>query len=319
MNRRGADNPTPGADAPGAWTTRSLLAWMGKAFRDKDIDSPRLLAEMLLAHVLGCDRLRLYTDADRPAAPEERARLRALVTRALRHEPVQYLVGEGWFFSLPFLVDRRVLIPRPSTETIVEHALQGFRAAGHTEDELAIADVCTGSGCVAIALLRGLPRATAIATDLSEEALEVARANAERHGVADRVRFVAGDLLDPIRAERPDGGFDALTANPPYIPDHEWSGVAPNVAEHEPELALRAGPDALRLVRPIVEGAADVLAPGGALLVEIAACSADDALALAAGRPGLEDAGVEDDFEGLARVIRARRTAPSAQPAAPSA
>src|SRR6185295_16304457 len=139
----------------------------------------RLQAELLMAHVLGCERLRLYMDADRPASPLERSALRDLVGRALGHEPVQYLTGEAWFFSLPFKVDRRVLIPRPATETIVEHVLQHARAeagfGGKTGEGVVIADVCTGSGCIAIALLKNLPQARAVATDVSPDALEVAR------------------------------------------------------------------------------------------------------------------------------------------------
>ena len=126
---RRVDRPTrtPTRPSTEAWTTRRLLAWMGEAFTKKGLEAPRLQSELLLAHVIGCERLRLYMEADRPASPLERDQLRDLVSRALAHEPVQYLVGEGWFFSLPFHVDRRVLIPRPATETIVQHVLQHAR------------------------------------------------------------------------------------------------------------------------------------------------------------------------------------------------
>ncbi|MBL8744976.1 MAG: peptide chain release factor N(5)-glutamine methyltransferase, partial [Phycisphaerae bacterium] len=150
---------------PVQWTTRSLLKWMASTFAERGLDSPRLCAELLLSHVLGCDRMRLYMDADRPAAPLEREALRGLVARALRHEPVQYLVGEAWFFSLPFHVDPRVLIPRHCTEIIVEHVLQhqraepGFAPGG----VVTLADICTGSGCIAVSLLKNLPSARAVA------------------------------------------------------------------------------------------------------------------------------------------------------------
>lgn len=301
----------PNAAPPQAWTTRRLLDWMTGAFREKGLDSPRLLAELLLGHVFACDRLSLYTHADRPATQPERDTLRSLVGRALKHEPVQYLVGEAWFFSLPFAVDRRVLIPRPATETIVEHALQRVRrdcaslGCGPEGEGLAFADVCTGSGCIAVALLRNLPRARAVATDLSEDALEVARANAARHGVLDRLALARGDLLDPVRDASPlvaPGGFAFVLSNPPYIPDDEWAGVEPNVRDYEPVSALRGGVDGLDLVRPVVAGATALLREGGELLVEVAASRAREALSIAADA-GLRDPRILKDFEGFERVI----------------
>lgn len=288
--------------AGAGWTTRSLLAWMDGAFQRAGMESPRLCAEMLLAHVLGCERLRLYMDSDRPAGDDERARLRDLAARALRHEPVQHLVGEAWFFSLPFRVDKRVLVPRPSTETGVDLALRHAR----THDALSrgvVADVCTGSGCVAIALLKNLPDARAVATDISPDALEVARANGARHGVEARLDLREGDLLAPLAGQ----SFDALIANPPYIPDDEWEGVPDNVRLYEPELALRAGPDGLAAVRPLLVGAPGALAPGGLLVVEVAQSRAAEALAIAEAQPGLVGARVERDAEGRDRFIVAQR------------
>lgn len=287
---------------------------MGEAFARKGLDSPRLQAEMLLAHVIGCDRLRLYTDPDRPASPLERQALRELVTRALEHEPIQYLVGEAWFFGLPFAVDRRVLIPRPSTETIVEQVLQHARTTpgfgGRTGDGVLLADVCTGSGCIAIAILKNLREARAIGTDLSPDALAVARQNAVRHGVSDRLDLLAGDLLSPLRefpATRSAGTLHYLVSNPPYIPDHEWDAVEPNVKDHEPTQALRAGPDGLRYIRPILEEGPAMLRPGGLLLIESAASTAEQVRLMASQHPALEEPVVLRDFEDLPRVIMARR------------
>lgn len=295
------------------WTTKRLLEWMTEAFERRGIDSPRLSAEILLSHVLGCQRLRLYMEADRPAAPEERERLRSLVSRALTHEPIQYLTGEGWFFGLAFEVDRRVLIPRPSTETIVEHLLQHQRSSqwgGKGGDGLVIADVCTGSGCIAIALATRLVAARFLATDVSPGALEVARVNAARHGVKDRIEWVQGDLLDPLRkwisVNRPDG-VDAIVSNPPYIPDCEWADVAPNVRGHEPESALRGGADGLTFVRRIIAEAPEMLRPGGLLFVEVAASTADSACDLAMESKGLCDVRVLRDVDNLPRVVAARR------------
>lgn len=275
---------------------------MTGTFAEKNLDSPRLLAEMLLAHTLGCDRMRLYMDADRPANEDERARLRAMVTRALRHEPVQYLVAEAWFFSLPMFVDRRVLIPRPSTETIVETVIQTARSI---ERPLRIADICTGSGCISVALAKHLRNATIDATDISDDALAVAALNAQRHGVMDSIRFHLGNLLDALPDATP---YDFLVSNPPYIPDHEWPSVEPNVKDHEPEHALRAGPDGLDLIRPPLDHAPDHLAPGGTLLIEIASCNAERVLDLAKSDPRLAEPIILNDFEGLPRVLQACRT-----------
>lgn len=303
------------------WTTRKLLAWMGDTFGKKGLDSPRLLAEMLLAHVIGCDRLKLYIDPDRPASPLERENLRDLVGRALKHEPVQYLAGYAWFFGLKIKVDPRVLIPRPATETIVEHVLQHARATAGSAtrgDGLFIADVCGGSGCIAIALLKNLPGARAVATDICTDAATLARENAIEHGVADRLDILVGDLLQPLLDHPTTRGvesLDYLVSNPPYIPDDEWPAVEPNVKNHEPTKALRGGEDGLDFIRRLLpasgvgplSGAARFIKPGGLLLIEVADSRASAALELARADPSLADASILKDFEGLPRIIVARK------------
>lgn len=334
---------TPPSTEP--WTTRRLLAWMTDAFAKRGLDSPRLSGEILLAHVLQTQRLRLYTDPDREAAPFELEALRGLVGRALKHEPIQYLTGETYFFGLPIGVDARVLIPRPCTELIVEEVLQTIRrqmdslmpvppvpppdsVVDHDADpettpirpipkrdpraaaEVVIADVCTGSGCIAVALAKNLPRARVVATDLAADALDVALANARRHRVEERIEFIAGRLLEPV-AERVPGlapeGLDFLVANPPYIPDHEWDAVEPNVKHFEPALALRGGPEGVDCVKPLIEHAPALLKPGGTLLIEIAASTADAVLGFALHHPRLHRAAILNDLEGLPRVLRAQR------------
>jgi release factor glutamine methyltransferase len=287
---------------------------MQEAFFKKDLDSPRLMSEMLVSHVIGCDRMKLYLDPDRPVSPLERDTLRNLVARALKHEPVQYLVSEAWFFGMPFHVDRRVLIPRPATETIVEEVLQNIRARhgqGATKGEgVLIADVCTGSGCIAIALLKNLPAARVVATECSADAVEVARTNAIRHGVLDRLDILTGDLLAPLNdypTTRGAGALDYLVSNPPYIPDDEWPAVAANVKDHEPHLALRGGVDGLDYVRRLLEAGPRLIKPEGLLLIEVADSRAGAALEMVTAHMDLADARVLKDFEGLPRVIVARR------------
>ncbi len=302
-----SQSTTPRSDAP--WTSRRLQAWMTDAFTRADLDQPRLLSEMLLAHVLGCDRLALYTDPDRPASPDELDRLRALVRRALRHEPVQYLVGEAWFYGLRFKVDRRALIPRPCSEVLVERAVEYLQ---HSDDapheEILVADVCTGSGCLAIAIATQIPHARIIASDISGDALSLAAENIARHGLEDRIELREGSLLEPFdEDDRLRGSLAALVANPPYIPDDEWPEVAPNVREHEPTIALRGGADGMDLVRPIIAGAADLLRPQGMLAIEVAARRARESLALIESRGEWTDGRIHRDQDNLERVVEARR------------
>lgn len=296
------------------WTTRRLLQWMNEAFTHNGLDSPRLMSEMILSHVLGCQRLRLYMEPDRPATELERSNLRDLVSRALKHEPVQYLVGEAWFFGLAFTVDKRVLIPRPATQTIVEYVLQHARNAsgfgGATGEGVLFADICTGSGCIATSLLFTMKLARAIATDISPDALAVARLNAIRHGVIDRVEPLEGDLIAALGRHPVAGTHESLhyiVSNPPYIPDDEWDAVEPNVKDHEPHLALRGGKDGLDLIRPLMEGAPSLLKVGGQMLVEVAACHAKEALGLAKADGRLGNAQILRDCDGLERVVLATR------------
>lgn len=301
-----------------SWTTRKLLTWMTQAFEGKDLDAPRRQAEMLLAHVIGSERLKLYMDPDRPAAPLELDTLRGLVKRALNNEPIQYLVGEEHFFGMTFKVDKRVLIPRPSTQTIVETVLQHSRKnpdAGSVRDSdagsgILIADVCTGSGCIAAALAKNLPGARVVATDISRDALDVARDNIASHGLQDRVDLIEGDLLDALRSHPVagrDGSLHYLCSNPPYIPDHEWDAVEPNVKDHEPEHALRAGPDGLDFVKRLIADGPAFIEPGGLLLIELAASHAKDALAMAQLHRDLSNERILKDSDGFDRVLVAQR------------
>ncbi len=300
----------PPVQAPKTWTTRELLGWMSGAFEAKGLDSPRRSAELLLAHVIGCERMRLYMEADRPANPEERQVLRDLVTRALKHEPVQYLIGEWSFYGVDLKVDSRVLIPRPATETLVEEALGFIKAelaAGRAIDR--VLDVGTGSGAVAIALAKNLPDDAAgariVASDRSSAAIEVAAANVERHGLGVRIELRDGDCYEVVgEGER----FDLVISNPPYIPDEEWDkpeeegGVGRNVKGHEPDEALRGGPDGMLVVRPLLERARDVLRPGGMIAVEVAASCAQAAARIAEDARAT-DVRVVKDLEGLERVV----------------
>lgn len=287
---RHTDNPT--------WTTRGLMAWTAKHLAQKGVDSPRLATEMLLAHVLGVERIKLYMDLDRPANDLERATFRALVERAAEHEPVDYLVGKSPFFSMMLNVSPAVLIPRPSTEALLEHVIQHARRTPGFHSPL-IADVGTGSGAIAIALAKHIPHSRVIATDLSDEALDTARLNAKEQGVAERIEFRLGNLLEPIINER----LHYLVSNPPYISDAEWRDVERNVKDYEPESALRGGADGLLYLRELIEKGRPLLQSPGQLVLE-AAASHKQALVKLANDAGVwANAHVLPDHEHLPRVL----------------
>jgi len=288
---------SPSPSASDRWTTRKLLAWTTEHFEKRGIDSPRHSAEMLLAHVLGVPRLKLFMEADRPASDLERAAFRDLVERASKHEPVDYLVGQAPFFSMMFKVTPAVLIPRPSTETIVEHIIQhcrrtpGFRAP-------VIADICTGSGIIAISLAKQIQEAQVVATDISGDALTIARENAQTHGVTDRIDFRQGDLLEPLKFER----VKYLVSNPPYISDAEFEQVLPNVKDYEPHLALRGGSDGLKFIRTLIAQSKQHIEVPGQVIIEIADSQKAVVMELAQ-QAGLENANILNDHEGLPRVL----------------
>ena len=305
------------------WTTRRLVRWIDGHLSAKGVDSPRVCAEMLLSHVLGCERMQLYMDADRPASADELDRLRALVVRAARHEPVQYLVGEAWFWSKRFVVGPATLIPRPATEHLVEEAVAAMRAAGAAgASPVRMLEIGTGTGCIATcvaAALRGQRRGAdpaepgpppvdvrVVATDIVPGALELARTNAAVHRVGEFIDLREGSVFVPMRTEER-GTFHVLASNPPYVRDDEWDEMEPNVRDHEPRSALAGGSAGMDVLAPIIAGAHEWLAPGGTLLCEIGHRQREDALAAANANRGLCAAEVRKDFEGFWRLLVARR------------
>jgi len=270
-----------------------VLRWTTARFEKHGLASARLDAELLAARAFGMSRIELYAHFDRPLAAAELTSYRDLVSRRLAGEPVAYLLGHKEFWSLDLLVDPRVLIPRPDSETLVEEALD--RLAG-PEAAPRIADVGTGSGALALALAKQRPEAQVFATDISPDALDVARANAERLGLA--ITFIQGDLHQPLV---PAGPFDLIVANLPYIPSGDIDGLAADVRS-EPRLALDGGADGLALVRRLVVGAPDLLPPGGCLALEVGAGQADAIEELLHGT-GFDGVRSRRDLAGIERVV----------------
>ncbi|MGO9832360.1 MAG: peptide chain release factor N(5)-glutamine methyltransferase [Myxococcaceae bacterium] len=276
-----------------AWTVRRVLGWTTQHFERHQVDAPRLASELLLAHVLGLDRVRLYTDLDRPLDKAELTAYRSLISARVEGTPVQYLTGRRDFYGRPFRVDPRVLIPRPETEGLVEAVLRELPL----DRPLRLLDVATGSGCIAVTLAAERPLATVLATDVDEGACELARANATAHGVGTRVQVRPGDLFLPVGTEAP---FDAVVSNPPYVATGELPGLQLEV-RREPRLALDGGPEGLSLLARVVEGAFGHLLPGGLLALELGETQGAAVRNLLLRR-GYEAVRIEPDFERRDRM-----------------
>ncbi|HEY4120553.1 MAG TPA: peptide chain release factor N(5)-glutamine methyltransferase [Byssovorax sp.] len=282
-----------------AWTIRRVVAWASDDLKKRGATSARLDVELLLAEVLRSNRVQLIVDADRPLAKEELAAYRALHTRRRAGEPVAYLLGRREFYGRSFRVDRRVLVPRPDTETLVEEALARTQRLCLSARVL---DLCTGSGCVAISIARERPTMRVLGADVSRDALVVARENGIRLGAVNAA-FVDGDLFAALDGQPPHRRtFELITANPPYIPAGDVAGLVPDIRDFEPRVALTPGPSGLEIAARIVADAPRHLTKGGALALEVGAGQAPDVAAL------LRDAGFVDvratkDLGGHERVV----------------
>lgn len=303
-------------------TVGRALAAANQRLRGCGVDTPRLDAELLLAHVLDTDRVYLYAHADRPLSEEERTRYEHLIERRRRREPVAYLVGSRAFYGLDFAVDSRVLVPRPETELLVETAIStidmmsqrvavnyslgrgrsGLRPASNGSipplEAVTIADIGTGSGVIAISLARHCPSALVWASDVSADALAVAYHNMQVQGVADRIRLVHGFLLNPIPEP-----VDVITANLPYIPTQDIDRLAPEISLHEPRQALDGGYYGLQLIGELLNQAPRYLRPGGVILLEIG--SDQGAVTVGLARRAFPNAEVRlvHDFADLDRLV----------------
>ena len=281
--------------------------------RAAGVPSDTLAAELLLMHALGRDRTWLYTNPEHPLAAGESEKFFALVARRAVGEPTQYLTGKQEFWSLEFEVTPAVLIPRPETEHVVEVALErlGERGikinmkTGDPSPTLRIADVGTGSGCLAVALAHELPHSEIVATDISAPALEVARRNAARHHVSDRMRFVQANLLENVSAEP--CLFDLIVSNPPYIAREEAASLPAEVREHEPHSALFGGPTGVEIYEELIKQAGTQLYPRGILVLELGYNSADAVHKMLHGDRRWANISITNDLAGIPRIIAAER------------
>jgi release factor glutamine methyltransferase len=286
------------------WTVGKLLTWMNGYLTERGIDAPRLSAELLLSHVLGCKRIELYTNFDRPVEQARLDELRGLVKRCGEHEPVAYLVGRCEFYSLEIRVNRSCLIPRPETELLVERAIDRLRLR---PKPAAVLDLCTGSGCIAIAIAKNVPECSVTATDVSDEALSAADENVRTHGLTERVQLLCGDLFDPLIDGLDRTSFDMIVSNPPYVSSAEMEVLDRNVKDYEPVRALHGGADGLDVYRRIVEKIETFLKADGVLLLEIGYAQGPAARALLEGTGIFEKIAVEKDRSNNDRIVIAQR------------
>ena len=275
--------------------SQDALAEGAHRLEREGVDSPRLDAELLLAHVLDSNRASILAWSERQLTPKQLTRFRDLVVRRASREPLAYIVGHREFYDLGLAVDARVLIPRPETELLVEQALH---IAQQRPGRLKIADVGSGSGAIAVTLAVHLPLALIYALDDAPGPLAVTAENARRHAVANQVRCLQGDLLGPLPEP-----VDLITANLPYVTTEEWAKLPPEIHDFEPRDALDGGPDGLTLIRRLLITARDHLKPGGSILVEIGASQGEDVVTLAQDHVPGASLRLIQDYAGLDRLV----------------
>jgi release factor glutamine methyltransferase len=296
------------ASASEPWTVRRVLSWMMQHFTERGCDTPRLDAEILLAHILDCPRIQLYVQYERPLTDYERARLRELVKRRSSYEPVAYLVGHREFFGLKFRVTPEVLIPRPDTETLVLELIDQLKGISPTETcnfpSPVLIELGIGSGAISVAAAAHLPSLTIHAVDISPAALEVARENASRHEVGDRVMLYEGDLFSPLPS---DLKVEAIVSNPPYVRQTDLERLDADVRDHEPRLALDGGIDGLDVARRILSESSRFLKPGGLILLELSPDNIRQAEEFLESQGVYENIRILKDAGGRERVLAARK------------
>ena len=277
------------------WTVKRILDWTVQFLKERGSSTPRLDAEILLAFARKCQRIQLYTQFDQPLTDDQRTIMRDLVKRRAAAEPVAYLVGHREFFSLDFLVKPGVFIPRPDTEILVLAALDVLKEKSSPQ----VLELCSGTGCIPIAIAKNHPTVQLTTVEISPQVMEITRANIQKHQIEDRVRVLPGDLFEPIPAERQ---FDLIVSNPPYVQRGEIPGLAADIRNHEPHLALDGGSDGLDVIRLLVRESPGRLKPGGWLMFELSPEQAEAAMQLLT-EAGYSNVGFRNDLSGQARVV----------------
>jgi len=284
------------------------LQWAVGELRHTGIESPRLDAEVLLAHIMNADRVTLYRDAAGTLESDCRERFHQAIARRARHEPVAYITGTKEFRSLPFIISPDVLIPRPETETMVDTVMTLYGELRRENDCPRIADVGTGSGVIAVSLAKEIDGIRVTASDCTVRIVELARTNASLNRVDHKICFLVADKLTSFAINEQSEHFDCILSNPPYLTDQEWNEAQPEISEYEPEGALRAGPDGLSFYRDIIPDAGRLLRQGGYLLFEVGRGQDASVAKLIAQSALFEPVSKKVDLSGTTRVVTAKKS-----------
>ena len=286
------------------WTIQKLLNWVTEYLGTKGIESARLSSELLLSHVLGLKRIELYTQFDKQVPQEQLDLLHGMIKRAGLHEPVAYLTGGTEFYSLELDITADCLIPRPETELLVQRAIEFLRTRSGVQY---ICDLCTGSGCIAVAIAKNVPDARVTATDISSAVLEIAARNVEKHRLKEQVRLLCGDLFEPIIQQLDVNQFDLIVCNPPYVSTAEYEKLDKNVKDYEPASALLAGADGMDVYRSIIKKVDEFLKPGAALMLEIGYAQGSAVRELLEQPGAFAEIKIEKDLHDNDRIVIARK------------
>lgn len=282
------------------WTVMRLLEWTTDFFRKKGSDSPRLDAEILLAHARGCQRIELYTQFDKVPEEEQRVAFRELVRRRGEGAPVAQLVGYREFYSISIRVDENVLVPRPETEHLVIEAIDQIKGRLSDRSAPAVLDIGTGSGAIAVAIAKSLPKTQVTAVDISLTALDIAKWNVENLKLSDRVTLLQSDLFDGLE---PDQTFDVICSNPPYISQSEYDELPTTVREFEPRGALLSGPAGTEIIARLLTDSVERLSDAGQLIIELSPMIAGACKTLAEQNGGYKEIHLIKDLAGHERIL----------------
>ena len=286
------------------WTIQKLLNWVTEYLTSKGIESPRLSAELLLSHVLALKRIDLYTQFDKQVPQQQLNNLHDLVKRAGLHEPVVYLTGKTEFYSLELDITADCMIPRPETELLVQRSIEFLRTRSGIQY---VCDLCTGSGCIAVAIAKNFPDARITATDISDAALKIAARNVEKHQLKERVRLLCGDLFEPIIQQLDVSQFDLIVCNPPYVSTAEYEKLDKNIKDYEPASALLAGEDGMDIYQKIINKVDEFLKPGAALMLEIGYAQGSAVRGLLEQTGAFTEIKIEKDPHNNDRIVISRK------------
>ncbi|MBN1903486.1 MAG: peptide chain release factor N(5)-glutamine methyltransferase [Deltaproteobacteria bacterium] len=288
------------------WIIKDLLPVSTDYLKTKNIESPRLCAEILLSHQLSISRLKLYLEYDQPVGENDLIKYRAMIKRVAEGEPIQYITGLQEFWSMDFIVNRGVLIPRAETEILVEQVIRVYKENNYIErTAVNILDICTGSGAIAVAIASEIKNAEIIASDISKEALNIAWQNITRHEMQERITLIEGDLFEPFNGFN--NHFDIIVSNPPYVTKDEYRLLPVKIREFEPKIALESGVDGLFHIRSILENAPNYLKPGGWLMLEMDPSQTETVTKIISKDDSFLSASVVKDYSNRDRVVTAQK------------